>query len=101
MSSQTEDLKNWKFFTDDTKKTLDIEKVLGYAIAGRASDVHLATNKPITYRIEGVLVKIEQEPALSAEHLSQIKTAILQKHPELEERLEKMHDVDFGYITGE
>lgn len=44
---------------------------------------------------------MEQEPVLTPEHLSQIKTAILQKHPELEEKLDKMHDVDFGYISKE
>lgn len=101
MSSQTEELKSWKFFTDETKKTLDIEKVLGYAIAAHASDVHLASNKPITYRVEGVLIKIEQEPVLTPDHLAQIKTAILQKHPDLQEKLDKMHDVDFGYISKE
>lgn len=101
VSNQWEELKNWKFFTDDTKKNIDIEKVLWYAINARASDIHLATNKPITYRIEGVLIKMENEPVLTADHLSQIKTAILQKHPELSEKLDKMHDVDFGYITQE
>jgi len=61
--------------------------------------VHLAAKKPITFRIEGVLIKIEHEPVLSLEHMEQIKKKILEKHPDLLERLEKSHDVDFGYIT--
>lgn len=66
-----------------------------YAIISRASDTHLAVNKPITYRIEGVLVKIEQEPVLTADHLNQIKKILLEKHPEIEKRLDTMHDADF------
>ncbi len=48
-----------------------------------------------------MLIKIDQEPVLTPDHLSQIKTAVLQKHPELSEKLDKMHDIDFGYITKE
>jgi twitching motility protein PilT len=98
---QDERLKNWSFFSDPEKKNIDIEKVLKYAILAKASDTHLAANKPITYRIEGVLVKIEQEPSLTGVHLTQIKKALLGKHPEIEERLDTTHDADFGYITEE
>jgi type II secretory ATPase GspE/PulE/Tfp pilus assembly ATPase PilB-like protein len=100
-ASQSTDLKDWNFFIDTEKKNIDIEKVLKYAILSKASDTHLAVNKPITYRIEGVLIKIESEPILTSDHLAQIKTAILEKHPEIEERLDKMHDADFGYISKE
>lgn len=48
-----------------------------------------------------MLLKIEQEPVLTSEHLSQVKKAILEKHPEILERLDKMHDADFGYISKE
>ncbi len=51
--------------------------------------------KPLTVRIEGVLIKIEQEPPLSQEHMDQIKNKILEKHPDILEKLEKSHDVDF------
>lgn len=51
-TNQSVDLKTWKFFTDDTKKEINIEKILQYAILSKASDIHLAANKPITYRIE-------------------------------------------------
>ena len=100
-SSQGADLKNYSFFSDVEKKQIDIEKVLKYAILAKASDVHLAANKPITFRIEGVLLKMEQEPVLNGDHMTQVKTAILQKHPELLERLDKIHDADFGFITKE
>lgn len=98
-SWQTEDLKNWKFFDDDEKKSINVEKILEYAIASNASDIHLAEHKPITYRIEGLLFKIEQEPLLSSEHLIQIKTSLLKAHPKVQEILDTMHDVDFGYTT--
>lgn len=35
------DVKNWKFFDDDTKKTIHIDNILKYAILSQASDVHL------------------------------------------------------------
>ena len=94
-SNQTVDLKNWAFFSDTEKKKIDIEKVLKYSILVKASDVHLAANKPITFRVEGVLIKIEQEPVLSNEHMDQVKEQLLEKHPEILERLNKMHDADF------
>lgn len=33
------------------------------------------------------------------DHLEQFKKKILEKHPEIMEKLEKFHDVDFGYIS--
>ena len=42
----------YNFFTDEDKKTVDLESILDYAIAHHASDIHLATDNPITYRIE-------------------------------------------------
>lgn len=93
------DPKSWKFFDDEEKKQLNIENILKYAVAAKASDVHLAVEKPITVRIEWVLVKIDHEPALSREHMDQVKNKILQKHPDILEKLEKSHDVDFGYVT--
>jgi twitching motility protein PilT len=90
---------SWKFFDDEEKKQLNIENILKYAVAAKASDVHLAGWKPITVRIEWVLIKMDHEPALSREHLDQVKNKILQKHPDILERLEKSHDADFGYVT--
>ena len=86
------------FSLDETKKNIDIEKVLLIRDHARASDIHLATNKPITYRIEGVLIKMENEPVLTADHLSQIKTAILQKHQNYQKNSTKCM-MYFGYIT--
>jgi hypothetical protein len=93
------DGKTWKFFDDEEKKQVNVENILKYAIETKSSDVHLSAKKPITFRIEGVLIKMEHEPALSPEHMEQIKKKILEKHPDLMEKLEKFHDVDFGYIT--
>lgn len=42
---------------------------------------------------------MEHEPSLSREHMDQVKNKILQKHPDILEKLEKSHDVDFGYVT--
>lgn len=95
------DVNLWKFFLDEEKKQVDIESILRYAVEAKASDVHIAVGKPITVRIEGVLIKIEHEPALSEEHMDQVKNKILEKHPDILEKLEKSHDIDFGYVTGD
>jgi twitching motility protein PilT len=93
------DAKTWKFFDDEEKKQLNIENVLKYAIETKSSDVHISAGKPLTFRIEWVLLKIEHEPPLSREHMNQVKKKILEKHPEIMEKLDKLHDVDFGYIS--
>lgn len=95
------DVNLWKFFLDEEKKQVDIENILRYAVEAKASDVHIAVGKPVTVRIEGVLIKIEHEPALSEEHMDQVKNKILEKHPDILEKLEKSHDIDFGYVTGD
>lgn len=41
-SSDATDPKSWKFFDDEEKKQLNIESILRYAVAAKASDVHLA-----------------------------------------------------------
>jgi len=33
----------WSFFTDETKNTPDVEKILEYSIVANASDIHLNT----------------------------------------------------------
>lgn len=96
---QNVDLKNWQFFSDTEKTKIDIEKILEYAILAKASDIHLTTGKPITFRIEGVLLKIEGEPPLTAGHMWQIEGSLLEKHPEIKEKLDRVHDADFGYIS--
>ena len=93
------EIADWKFFTDAEKTIINIEKVLQYAIAIKASDTHLSAHKPITYRVEGTLVKIENEPALTASHMNQIKESVLSKHKDIQEKLDTQHDVDFGYIS--
>lgn len=42
----------YSFFTDEAKKIVDLEAILEYAIKHHASDIHLATDNLISYRIE-------------------------------------------------
>ena len=46
----------WNFFTDETKNTPNVEKILEYSSLANASDIHLHTGKHIIYRVEGVLI---------------------------------------------
>lgn len=94
-------IEEWKFFEDAEKKILNTENILKYAIKNKASDIHLTSNKHITYRIEWKLKKIITEPLLNNDHLDQFMQKILLNHPEIIEKLEKNHDVDFGYVSQE
>lgn len=38
---------------------------------------------------------MDHEPLLTREHTDQVKNKILEKHPDILEKLEKTHDVDF------
>lgn len=97
--SESVNLENWKFFSDEEKKTIDLESILDYSMISRASDIHLSVENPITFRIQGVLVKMDKEPLLSADHLNQIKETMLGEHPEIIKKLDEIHDVDFGYVS--
>lgn len=50
--SESVNLENWKFFSDEEKKTIDLESILDYSMISRASDIHLATGNSITFRIQ-------------------------------------------------
>ncbi len=77
LSQINDELKNWQFFSDTEKKQIEIEKVLEYGIKSRASDVHITAGKTIAFRIEGVLIKMENEPKLTKDHMDQIKKQVL------------------------
>jgi len=89
----------WNFFTDETKNTPDIEKILEYSSIMKASDVHLHTGKHIIYRVEGVLIPITEEPILTEKHINDIKEELLKTHPKVKNDLEIQLDGDFGYVS--
>ena len=101
VESQDANLKWWKFFDDEEKKQLNIEKILKYALLSKASDVHIAAKKFITFRVEWTLIKMEEDPILTKEHMEQVRDKILSRHPEIKEKLTSIHDADFGYISDE
>ncbi|MEI6710782.1 MAG: hypothetical protein WCK88_00475 [bacterium] len=88
-----------KFFTDETKATPDVDKILAHSITINASDIHLQAGKCITYRVEGVLVQMTDYPALTENHLDIIKEVLLVSHPKTKSNLETEHDIDFGYVS--
>jgi hypothetical protein len=38
---------------------------------------------------------MENEPTLTREHMEQVKKKILEKHPDILEKFEETHDIDF------
>ncbi len=68
----------------------DVVRVLGTAIARKASDIHLSTGRPPVLRINGELVDLEEWPPLSAETCKEMVYSFLgeQQRARLEETLE-------------
>ncbi len=50
--SESVNLENWKFFSDEEKKIINLESILDYSMASRASDIHLSVGNSITFRIQ-------------------------------------------------
>lgn len=89
----------WAFFTDETKNIPNLEKILEYSVIANASDIHLNVWKHITYRVEGILIPITEEPLLNEKHLDAIKEELLKTHPKIKSELETQCDADFWYIS--
>lgn len=89
----------WSFFMDEAKTIPNVNKILEYSIVTNASDIHLHTGKHITYRVEGILIPLTEEPVLTEKHIDDIKNVFLSVHPKIKNDLETQHDADFWYIS--
>ena len=80
---------------------LDLEKILSYAKQNQVSDVHLSEKSPITFRVQGQLMKLDDQPTLEREHLLSLKDQMLAKYPEKLRELEETGDVDFAFMSSD
>jgi twitching motility protein PilT len=69
---------------------IDVVKVLGIAIAHKASDIHITANRPPLLRVNGELVELKEFPALDPEACKAMVYSLLgdQQRARFEEHLE-------------
>lgn len=79
----------------------DIEKILAYAKQNKVSDIHLSEGAPITFRAHGTLIKLDDQPHLTKEHILGIRDQILWSDAEKTKELEETGDVDFAYVSAD
>jgi len=75
-----------------------IESILLGAVEKEASDIHLTVGRPITYRMVGDLVSVDQKPltAQDTEALAKEITTEAQR-----KKIEEVGGIDFGFSFGE
>ena len=71
-------------------------RILGIAVQGGASDVHIKIGTPVIFRINGTLVPIEA-PTPTEEWMNNVIEKIVPKHAK--KRLEEDREVDFSYLA--
>lgn len=80
---------------------LDIEKILAYAKQNKVSDIHLSEGLPITFRIDGTLIKLNDQPHLTHENILHVRDHMLGQTPLRTEELHKKWEIDFAYVDKE
>jgi len=75
----------------------DIDQLLTYAVANKASDLHLSVGLPPCIRINGSIRKIDQLPILDNESLREMVYSILPQA--VRERFEETKELDTSYAV--
>jgi twitching motility protein PilT len=76
---------------------IDLHSILGVAVQGGASDVHLKAGLPPLFRINGGLVPLRNGPRLTPPDLTQLAQSMLNRAQLAE--LEQQRDLDFAYTA--
>ncbi len=72
-----------------------IERLFRKMVDAGASDLHVSAGNPPLFRVDGEMVRLEGEPAMSAE---ETRRMLLEIAPERNRKeFEETHDTDFGY----
>ena len=76
---------------------IDLQTILKVALDNKASDLHLAVGLPPVLRIDGILVKTDED-AIDAKTIESVLWRVLTS--EQRERFERERDLDFSYDMG-
>ncbi len=74
---------------------MNIEEIFKGAISLKASDVHLATNLPVFFRIDGVMRPVKNWPALKHENILSLIEPVINKNQK--DRLFNKKNLEFSY----
>lgn len=78
---------------------LTLEELFKAAAKAGASDVHIVAGQPPTFRVDGNLIPVAKEEALTKKAAEDLIKSILTR--EQEERFSKDRELDFAYQTGD
>jgi twitching motility protein PilT len=75
--------------------TAEIDKLLGFMLEKKASDLHISTSAPPMIRVDGEMAPIPGQPVLTPETVQKILLPITP--PRNREEFQNTHDSDFAY----
>jgi len=78
---------------------MTIQQLLGYVVQNKASDLHLMTGSPPIVRIDGVLLPVAGEAAMSPHQVEQMMNGVLT--PDQLQVLNINKELDFSFSYGE
>ncbi len=76
---------------------IDIATILGYAVQGGASDVHLKVGLPPLFRVSGGMVPLRNGQRLTQQDMEQLSAAMTTR--EQHEKFVKERELDFAYVV--
>ena len=74
---------------------MDLNEILGIAVKGHASDIHLKAGLPPMFRINGKLVPLKDGQRITSEDLSRIAISIMNDYQR--ERFKQVNELDLAY----
>jgi twitching motility protein PilT len=74
---------------------MELNDILGIAVKGNASDIHLKAGLPPLFRVDGALVPLKNGERLTPEQLFSVTNQIMT--PGQKSHFEKNHEVDLAY----
>jgi twitching motility protein PilT len=82
-------------FDDASAPTLAIDRLLGFMLEKKASDLHVSTSSPPLLRVDGEMVPIAGEGAFTDDSMRRMLMPIVPERNR--EEFESTHDADFAY----
>lgn len=74
---------------------MELNDILGIAVKGGASDIHLKAGLPPMFRVNGSLVPLKDGPRISPEELSRMALSVMNNYQR--ERFKQFNELDLAY----
>jgi len=76
-------------------RSMELNDILGIAVKGGASDIHLKAGLPPMFRVNGSLVPLKDGPRISPEELSRMALSVMNNYQR--ERFKQFNELDLAY----